>query len=114
VDYECGSCDADVGRWLELQVRIPSSLFPYCLVLTEWALTRTQTTFVHCNQLNALEGFAWSEWCVKLQNSCSTLERSCSFALTLRILVTITLIIVLARGISVARRGDGYRGGLVP
>ncbi|KAF8221795.1 hypothetical protein L208DRAFT_1462280 [Tricholoma matsutake] len=51
----------------------------------------TQKTFVYCGQLNALEGFAWMIW----------------------IIVTVVLIIVLIRGISAARRGDGYRGQLV-
>jgi len=51
----------------------------------------TQDIFVYCGQLNALEGFAWIIW----------------------ILVTLTLIFVIARGISAARRGDGYKGGLV-
>jgi len=50
-----------------------------------------QDTFVYCNQLNAMEGFAWIE----------------------AILVTFALIFVLIRGISAARRGDGYRGQLV-
>ncbi|KAJ6606146.1 hypothetical protein DFH09DRAFT_1119442 [Mycena vulgaris] len=52
---------------------------------------KTQDTFVYCNQLNALEGFAWLEW----------------------LLVTFAIIFVLVRGIVAARRGDGYRGGLV-
>ncbi|GLB43696.1 hypothetical protein LshimejAT787_1402080 [Lyophyllum shimeji] len=50
-----------------------------------------QDTFVYCTQLNALEAFAWIIW----------------------IIVTFTLIFVCIRGISAARRGDGYRGGLV-
>nr|GAT58094.1 predicted protein [Mycena chlorophos] len=48
--------------------------------------------FVYCNQLNALEAFAWLEW----------------------IMVTFAIIVVLIRGISAARRGDGYRGGSAP
>ncbi|KAF7290211.1 hypothetical protein MIND_01334600 [Mycena indigotica] len=52
---------------------------------------KTQSLFVYCDQLNALEAFAWLEW----------------------ILVTFAVIVVLVRGISAARRGDGYRGGLV-
>lgn len=51
----------------------------------------TQDTFVYCGQLNALEGFAWIIW----------------------ILVTFAIIIVILRGISAARRGDGIRGHLV-
>ncbi|KAF5385107.1 hypothetical protein D9615_000958 [Tricholomella constricta] len=51
----------------------------------------TQTIFVYCGQLNALQAFAWIIW----------------------ILVTFMLIVVIFRGISAARRGDGYRGGLV-
>ncbi|KAJ7075615.1 hypothetical protein B0H15DRAFT_894195 [Mycena belliarum] len=47
--------------------------------------------FVYCNQLNALEAFAWLIW----------------------ILVTFAIIVVIVRGISASRRGDGYRGGLV-
>ncbi|KAL0952058.1 hypothetical protein HGRIS_008696 [Hohenbuehelia grisea] len=50
-----------------------------------------QARFAYCGQLNALEAFAWMIW----------------------ILVTVALIVVLIRGISAARRGDGYRGGLV-
>ncbi|KAJ7215312.1 hypothetical protein B0H12DRAFT_1205670 [Mycena haematopus] len=50
-----------------------------------------QNTYVYCNQLNALEGFAWVEW----------------------VLVTFAIIVVIVRGISAARRGDGYRGSLV-
>lgn len=52
---------------------------------------KTQDVYVYCNQLNALEGFAWAEW----------------------ILVTFAIIVVLTRGIIAARRGDGYRGSLV-
>ncbi|KAF7294035.1 Aldehyde dehydrogenase [Mycena kentingensis (nom. inval.)] len=47
--------------------------------------------FAYCNQLNALEAFAWIEF----------------------ILVTFAIVVVLVRGIQAARRGDGYRGGLV-
>ncbi|KAJ6457057.1 hypothetical protein C8R47DRAFT_174573 [Mycena vitilis] len=52
---------------------------------------KLQDSYVYCNQLNALEGFAWLEW----------------------LLVTFAIIVVLIRGISAARRGDGYRGSLV-
>ncbi|KAJ7683138.1 hypothetical protein B0H17DRAFT_1074662 [Mycena rosella] len=52
---------------------------------------RTQDVFVYCNQLNALEAFAWLEW----------------------ILVTFAILVVIVRGIQATRRGDGYRGGLV-
>ncbi|KAI0756153.1 hypothetical protein C8Q80DRAFT_1091589 [Daedaleopsis nitida] len=45
----------------------------------------------YCGQLNALEAFAWIVW----------------------IFVTFALIVVLFRGISASRRGDGYRGSLV-
>jgi len=51
----------------------------------------SQTSFVYCGQLNALEGFAWLIW----------------------ITVTVILIIVIIRSISVTRRGDGVRGQLV-
>ncbi|KAJ7494365.1 hypothetical protein B0H11DRAFT_2156159 [Mycena galericulata] len=51
---------------------------------------KTQDAYVYCNQLNALEGFAWVEW----------------------LLVTFAIIVVLIRGIAAARRGDGYRGSL--
>ncbi|KAJ6541530.1 hypothetical protein B0H19DRAFT_316853 [Mycena capillaripes] len=50
-----------------------------------------QDFFAHCNQLNALEAFAWIEW----------------------ILVTFAILVVIVRGISSSRRGNGYRGGLV-
>ncbi|KAJ7684383.1 hypothetical protein DFH06DRAFT_1027258 [Mycena polygramma] len=52
---------------------------------------KLQDSYVYCNQLNALEGFAWLEW----------------------LLVTFAIIVVLVRGIAAARRGDGYRGSLV-
>ncbi|KAJ7760084.1 hypothetical protein DFH07DRAFT_816830 [Mycena maculata] len=52
---------------------------------------KTQDVFVYCSQLNALEGIAWVEW----------------------ILVTFAILVVIVRGISASRRGDGYRGGLV-
>ncbi|KAJ7891349.1 hypothetical protein B0H14DRAFT_3428654 [Mycena olivaceomarginata] len=52
---------------------------------------KAQDAYVYCNQLNALEGFAWLEW----------------------LLVTFAIVVVLIRGIVAARRGDGYRGGLV-
>jgi len=51
----------------------------------------TQDTFVYCGQLNALEGFAWVVW----------------------ILVTFAIIVVIIRGISAQRRGDGPHGHLV-
>ncbi|KAJ7146531.1 hypothetical protein C8R44DRAFT_691006 [Mycena epipterygia] len=51
----------------------------------------TQDVFVYCNQLNALEGFAWVLW----------------------LLVTFAILVVIVRGITSSRRGDGYRGGLV-
>jgi len=46
---------------------------------------------VYCNQLNALEGFAWATW----------------------ILVTFALITVMVVGIASVRRGNGARGQLV-
>ncbi|KAG2069484.1 hypothetical protein BDR04DRAFT_1156684 [Suillus decipiens] len=51
----------------------------------------SQFVFVYCGQLNALEGFAWVIW----------------------ILVTFAILVVLIRGIIVARRGDGMRGPLI-
>ncbi|KAF8581604.1 hypothetical protein K439DRAFT_1647847 [Ramaria rubella] len=45
----------------------------------------------YCNQLDALEGFAWASW----------------------IITTILLFVVIIRGISSLRRGDGARGQLV-
>ncbi|KAI0319940.1 hypothetical protein OF83DRAFT_1107489 [Amylostereum chailletii] len=45
----------------------------------------------YCNQLNALEAFAWVEW----------------------VIVTVFLVIVLLLGIRSLRRGDGYRGQMV-
>jgi hypothetical protein len=47
--------------------------------------------FAYCNQLNALEGFAWLEW----------------------FLVTLAIIVVLVPAITAARRGGGFRGGFV-
>ncbi|KAJ7463787.1 hypothetical protein FB451DRAFT_460575 [Mycena latifolia] len=52
---------------------------------------KTQDIFAYCNQLNALEAFAWIEW----------------------LLVTFAILVVIVRGIAATRRGDGYRGGLV-
>ncbi|OCH92988.1 hypothetical protein OBBRIDRAFT_818029 [Obba rivulosa] len=46
---------------------------------------------VYCGQLNALEAFAWIEF----------------------VLLTIALFVVLLRGITSSRRGDGLRGQLV-
>ncbi|PFH46654.1 hypothetical protein AMATHDRAFT_154152, partial [Amanita thiersii Skay4041] len=51
----------------------------------------TQTRFVYCGQLNALEAFAWMIWVV----------------------LTIAIITVIVRGIVAAKRGDGYGGALV-
>ncbi|RPD64753.1 hypothetical protein L226DRAFT_497849 [Lentinus tigrinus ALCF2SS1-7] len=47
--------------------------------------------YIYCGQLNALEAFAWITW----------------------VFVTFALFVVLLRGISASRRGDGFRGGLV-
>ncbi|KAK7063476.1 hypothetical protein R3P38DRAFT_2818694 [Favolaschia claudopus] len=52
---------------------------------------KTQDVFVYCDQLNALEAFAWVEW----------------------LLVTFAILVVMIRGITSARRGDGVRGHLV-
>ncbi|KAJ8508626.1 hypothetical protein ONZ45_g9121 [Pleurotus djamor] len=51
----------------------------------------SNTAVNYCAQLNALLGFAWVEW----------------------ILVTLAIVVVIIRGVSAARRGDGYRGPLV-
>ncbi|KAG2141024.1 hypothetical protein DEU56DRAFT_911514 [Suillus clintonianus] len=51
----------------------------------------TQSVFVYCGQLNALEGFAWVIW----------------------VLVTFAIFVVLIRAIRSARRGDGMRGPLI-
>jgi hypothetical protein len=55
------------------------------------ALNCSVQTIVYCGQLNALEGFAWLIW----------------------VLLTFMLILVLIRGIKVARRGDGIAGAMV-
>jgi len=47
--------------------------------------------FVYCGQLNSLEAFAWIVW----------------------ILTTFAFAVVIFRGISAAKRGDGYKGQLV-
>ncbi|PPQ75347.1 hypothetical protein CVT26_015153 [Gymnopilus dilepis] len=52
---------------------------------------KIEPVFFYCEHLNALEGFAW----------------------LIFVLLTIILIIVLARGTISARRGDGYRGPLL-
>jgi len=51
----------------------------------------TQSYLVYCGQLNALEGFAWLIW----------------------VLLTFMLLFVLIRGITSAKRGDGYAAALV-
>ncbi|EJD03794.1 uncharacterized protein FOMMEDRAFT_105969 [Fomitiporia mediterranea MF3/22] len=51
----------------------------------------SKTALVYCDQLNALEAFAWIVW----------------------VLVTIALFVVLVRGCLSARRGDGLKGQLV-
>ncbi|KAI6012696.1 hypothetical protein F5J12DRAFT_819808 [Pisolithus orientalis] len=53
-------------------------------------LNCSNTVFVYCGQLNAMEAFAWILW----------------------ILTTFLLIVVAIRGILSARRGDGFRGQL--
>ncbi|KAF8954530.1 hypothetical protein BDZ97DRAFT_1864551 [Flammula alnicola] len=50
-----------------------------------------QSFFVYCGQLSALEGFAWLIWVV----------------------LTFMLVLVLIRGITSAKEGDGYAGALV-
>ncbi|KAJ7045270.1 hypothetical protein C8F04DRAFT_1249697 [Mycena alexandri] len=52
---------------------------------------RLEDAFAYCNHLNALEAFAWIEWLL------------CTFAIA----------VVIWRGISSARSGNGYRGSLV-
>ncbi|KAG9096696.1 hypothetical protein FS749_007948 [Ceratobasidium sp. UAMH 11750] len=53
--------------------------------------SNTQEQIVYCNQLNALEGFAWVEW----------------------ILCTFAIFVVIVCAIRSMRRGDGARGSLV-
>jgi len=53
--------------------------------------SRIDFQVTYCNQLNALMGFGWTVW----------------------LFVTVALFIVIVRGISGARRGDGFRGPLV-
>jgi len=52
---------------------------------------KTQTLFVYCGQLSAMEGFAWLIWVV----------------------LTFVFAAVLVRGIWSAKQGDGVRGALV-
>jgi hypothetical protein len=77
-----------------------------------------QNFFAYCGQINAVEGFAWLIWCVALFHSCLlNLPTHISIITSTpshhRILVTITLIMVIIRGIAAARSGAGYGGGLV-
>ncbi|KAI0043805.1 hypothetical protein FA95DRAFT_1574884 [Auriscalpium vulgare] len=51
----------------------------------------SKANLVYCDQLNALEAFAWAEWAF----------------------TTIAIISVLLLGLRSVRRGDGYRGKLV-
>ncbi|EMD32592.1 hypothetical protein CERSUDRAFT_143611 [Gelatoporia subvermispora B] len=54
-------------------------------------LNCSHTGILYCGQLNALEAFAWIEFA----------------------LITLTLFVVLLRGFSATRRGDGLRGQLI-
>ncbi|ETW86428.1 hypothetical protein HETIRDRAFT_121197 [Heterobasidion irregulare TC 32-1] len=54
-------------------------------------LNCSNTDIVYCNQLNAVEAFAWVEW----------------------VLTTFAIISVLLLGVRALRRGDGYRAQLV-
>jgi hypothetical protein len=67
-----------------------------------------QNEFSYCGQLNALEAFAWIEWFVIFFVSIPIINGAID-----RILATLALVVVLIRGISASRRGDGYRGSLV-
>ncbi|TFY65990.1 hypothetical protein EVG20_g5094 [Dentipellis fragilis] len=51
----------------------------------------SKANLTYCDQLNALEAFAWVEWALN----------------------TVVIFVVLALGIRSLRRGDGYRGKLV-
>ncbi|KAB5595041.1 hypothetical protein CTheo_1502 [Ceratobasidium theobromae] len=53
--------------------------------------SRVETNVVYCNQLNAMEGFAWVEWA----------------------LTTIAIFVVIICTVRSLRRGDGTRGALV-
>ncbi|KAF8604015.1 hypothetical protein BDV93DRAFT_537892 [Ceratobasidium sp. AG-I] len=53
--------------------------------------SKTSDQITYCNQLNALEGFAWVEW----------------------VLTTFALFVVLICAVRSSRRGDGTRGALV-
>ncbi|KAG8683747.1 hypothetical protein FRC09_015876 [Ceratobasidium sp. 395] len=53
--------------------------------------SRVQEQVVYCNQLNALEGFAWVEW----------------------ILTTFAIFVVIICAVRSMRRGDGARGSLI-
>lgn len=67
--------------------------------------------FNYCGQLNALEAFAWIEWCAVFSLAC--LVECVLIALRYRILTTFALIVLLIRSISSGRHGDGMRGGVV-
>lgn len=93
------------SRWrAELQVGASPC---YAISLLTFYLS-TQSVFVYCGQLNALEGFAWVIWYV------SSMSLHCFLVYILaRILVTFAILVVLIRGIFASRRGDGMRGPLI-
>ncbi|TDL28089.1 hypothetical protein BD410DRAFT_343691 [Rickenella mellea] len=70
--------------------------------------SRIDFSVPYCNQLNALEG-EYTICCSAIINS----QIFLGFSWAVWILVTIALIVVIFRGISSSRRGDGFGGQLV-
>jgi hypothetical protein len=93
------------SRW-RAELQVGASLCYALSLLTSYL--STQSIFVYCGQLNALEGFAWVIWYV----SSIHLHYFLVYILA-RILVTFAILVVLIRGIFAARRGDGMRGPLI-
>lgn len=61
----------------------------------------SETFFLYCGQLNAIEAFAWLMWYAMSLYTLSLELTSCG----LRILITLTLIVVLIRGIKSSEYG---------
>ena len=92
-------------RWQQLQVCCTAWLV-HCL--RTHALSTIPFNLPYCNQLNAEMGFAWAIW----YYSFTTLHSLISSFLC-RLCVTFAFVVVIARGISARRRGDGMAGQLV-
>jgi len=73
-----------------------------------WLTSAQSHHFVYCGQLNALEAFAWIEWWVFSKHITNVIEILC------RSFLTFGFVFVIIVAIRAGRRGDGYRGPVVP